>query len=330
MPDLGGVRLGILGCGARARVYLERLASLGLRPRAYADPVESAARAALDRFGGEYATGDPGRVLRDDGIDAVLIATRHDSHAPLALAAAAAGKAILLEKPLALRLEECAAVTEAVERAGVPCLLGHKLRHAPLFRRLVAEFPRPLLTVVQVFDHRWPDGSWVTDPVQGGGNVLSQGCHGADLALALHCSRPVHVVAAGGALTHPGAPAPDVLALAVTFAEGAVSVLTVADAGEPGPAVGKFFFQACDGRRAGVLRERCRVLEIGAASIRAPADEDPEGDTQLLEEFLACAAAARPPEVAATARDGWRAMRLLHAGWQALRSGGAVSLPDWP
>jgi len=314
------LRLGVIGCGGRARFLLDRLAALGVRPRAYADIAPAAASAALNRFGGDYATGDPGRVLQDDGIDAVIIATRHDSHAPLAVAAAAAGKHLLIEKPLALRLPECAEITLAVEAAGVVCLLGHKLRYAPLFRRLCAEFPRPLLTAVHILDNRWPDGSWTVDPVQGGGNVFSQGCHGADLALRLHAAPAVRVAAAGGALTHPGAKVPDVLACAVTFADGSVCSLLLGDPGQP--AHSKFFVEAFDGARAAVLGQRCHVLEIGGARVEADAAQaDPEGDTQLLEEFLACAAARRAPEVGADARAGWYVMRLLHAAWESARAG---------
>lgn len=324
-----GLRLGIIGCGGRARFLMERLARLDVQPQAYADLAADAARDALDRYGGAYATDDPQRLLQDDGIDAVLIATRHDSHAPLATAAAAAGKHLLLEKPLALRLDECAQITEVVERAGVTCLLGHKLRHAPLFRRLCAAMPAPLLSAVHVLDRRWPDGGWVLDPVQGGGNVFSQGCHGADLLLRLHAhARPLRVAAGGGALTHPGAPVPDVLACVVTFDDGAVGTLLAGDAGEPPHS--KFYVQAVDGRRAAVLRDRCTVLELDA-HIDAPADQDPEGDTQMLQDFLACAAAGRAvPEVGATARDGWRAMRLLHAAWEAAQGSGAVEITDWP
>ena len=323
------VRLGVIGCGGRARFLLQRLATLGVQPAAYADVAADAARGALDRYGGGYASGDPQQVLDDDGIDAVLIATRHDSHARLAIAAAAAGKHVLLEKPLALRLDECAAITEAMERAGITCLLGHKLRHAPLFRRLCAEMPRPVLTAVHVLDNRWPDNGWVVDPVQGGGNVFSQGCHGADLLLRLHAgARPVRVAAGGGALTHPGAAVPDVLASVVTFDDGAVGTLLAGDAAEPPHS--KFYVQAADGKRAAVLRDRCRVLELGG-KVDAPADADPEGDTQMLQEFLNCAETGRAaPAVGATARDGWRAMRLLHAAWAAAQGYGAVEVTDWP
>jgi len=317
----------VIGCGGRATFLLEILSRLGAGAEAYADPVEDAARSALRRFGGRYACANPARLLQDDGIDAVLIASRHDSHAPLARAAAAAGKHLLLEKPLALTLQDCAAIVEAVDRAAVVCLLGHKLRYAPLFCRLRAAVPVPLLSVVQVLDNRWPDGSWTADPLQGGGNVFSQGCHGADLALALHPAAAVSVAAAGGALTHPGAPHPDVLASAVTFADGSVCSLLAGDPGEP--AHSKFFAQAGDGHRMAVLHDRFRTLQLGGETLRAdPLLADPEGDTQLLQDFLACATAGRPSEVGAGVRDGWRAMRLLHAAWDSARDGRARPLGD--
>ena len=56
--------------------------------------------------------------MNDPDLDAVYICTHHDSHAPLAIAAARAGKHILIEKPLSLSVEECEAVAAAVEEAG--------------------------------------------------------------------------------------------------------------------------------------------------------------------------------------------------------------------
>ena len=59
------------------------------------------------------------RLCATPRIDAVYICTHHDSHAPLAIAAARAGKHMLIEKPLALTLEECEAVAQSRARAGV-------------------------------------------------------------------------------------------------------------------------------------------------------------------------------------------------------------------
>ncbi len=83
--------------------------------------------AFTSRFGGR-AYRDSGDLLADPAIAAVVIATPHQTHESLAIAAAAAGKAILLEKPMAPSLSGCDAIAKAAQVAGVPLMIGHTQR----------------------------------------------------------------------------------------------------------------------------------------------------------------------------------------------------------
>ena len=162
---------------------------------AYADLVETAAQAALRDFGGEYATTDVEKVLCDPRIDAVYICTRHDSHASLAIAAAKAGKHILIEKPLALTMAECEAVARAVEAAGVMMMPAFKMRFYPLVQKAHEFIPNPQVVVGQMMDNagRRP---WRTR--QGGANVHSQGCHTTDILRYFVCGEPKRLQGGGG------------------------------------------------------------------------------------------------------------------------------------
>ena len=175
---MSDVKLGLIGCGHLGKVHADCIATIaGAEFVAYADVVEKAAKGLLDQFGGEYATADSDKILGDDSVDAVYICTRHDSHAPLAIAAAKAGKHILIEKPLALTMEDCEAVAEAVEQAGVYLMPAFKMRYYPLVQMAKEFIPEPQVMVGQMMDNRWGDSNWAQDPVQGGANVHSQGCH---------------------------------------------------------------------------------------------------------------------------------------------------------
>src|SRR5690606_8514815 len=102
MKDL---RFGLIGCGGLGGIDVTCLSKIdGASFVAYADVREEAAQARLDEFGGDYATADADKLLDDDSIDAIYICTQHDSHASLAIAAAKAGKHIMIEKPLALSI----------------------------------------------------------------------------------------------------------------------------------------------------------------------------------------------------------------------------------
>ena len=79
---------------------------------------------------------DYGRVLSDARIQAVVLATPHSLHAGQIVAAAAAGKAVFCEKPLALKRADAARAIEACQRSGVPLGLGYNKRFWPSMREL--------------------------------------------------------------------------------------------------------------------------------------------------------------------------------------------------
>src|SRR5262249_11762287 len=122
------VELALIGCGSNGRGHALRSRQIeGARVRAFIDVREAAARSLAAEFEGAYATTDLARALRDDAIEGVIISTHHDSHPSLAVAAATAGKHLLIEKPLALTVTECQRIEEAVARAGVRAMVGFKM-----------------------------------------------------------------------------------------------------------------------------------------------------------------------------------------------------------
>lgn len=128
MADL--VRVGLIGAGRIGQRHAATLASA--IPRAelavVADVDGAAADALARRVRCERWTADPEDVLNDDAIDAIVIASSTDSHAPLIVAAAAAGKQIFCEKPIALDLEATDRALAAVEQAGVRLQMGFQRR----------------------------------------------------------------------------------------------------------------------------------------------------------------------------------------------------------
>ena len=330
----GLVRLALIGCGSNGRGHALRSRQLsGVAMRGFADVREAAARDLADEFEGAYATTDVERVLRDDGVDAVVISTHHDSHPSLAIAAATAGKHILVEKPLALTVEDCQRIEEAVARAGVQLMVGFKMRFMPTVREVRRLVPRPILLVGQMMDNRWSDSSWAQDPRTGGGNVLSQGVHNFDLLcyLAGPNAEPESIYAAGGTLTHRGTEVIDNVLGVMRLTNGCVAAILNGDAGLP-PYTSKFFYQLFDGVRTATLYQRCHRARLTGvdpdeidAAVAFP-DEDPEGFTQELAEFVECVRNNRPPTTGATAADGTRATRLALTAFESVRTGQVVRL----
>ena len=122
-----------------------------------------------------------GGTIEDPRIQAVVIATHHDSHPDYAVMAANAGKHILIEKPLALTVAEARRIVEAVAANDVQLMVGFQARFAPLVTRAKAFIPQSLVSTGQMIDPRWSESSWAQSPDRGGANVISQGVHTFDL-----------------------------------------------------------------------------------------------------------------------------------------------------
>ncbi len=252
------LRLGLVGCGALGKAHAAAVAKLPqAKFVAYADASEDAAQAAMKEFGGEYAAGDAAKVLADKSIDAVYICTWHDSHASLAIAAARAKKHILIEKPLALKMDECLEIARVVATEGVHLMPAFKMRYYPLIQKAHAFIPRPQVIVGQMMDNRWPDHISAQDPVKGGANVHSQGCHTTDILRYLSGGEPVRLWAGGGAITHPGHPIADQCVATIVFDGGQVASWIQGDAATS-HFTSKFFFEIFGGGKSVQLYDRLK------------------------------------------------------------------------
>jgi len=142
---------------------------------------------AARRYGFEVASTDAQGVISSSDIDAVIIATRHDTHASLVCDALLAGKAVFVEKPLAISVEQLDRIRGILEDSSrvAPVLsVGFNRRFAPQTRKihsLLSQMSCPKSFVVTVNAGKVPGDHWVHDPVQGGGRILGEACHFVDL-----------------------------------------------------------------------------------------------------------------------------------------------------
>jgi len=149
----GSVRLALIGCGRIAQVaHLPALEKAdGVELVALCDPSETVARAVARRYDVRLVHTDSGAVLAAPAVEAVLIAAPDRFHHALADAALAAGKHVLVEKPLAPSVRECAQLVELVGRTGLKLQVGAMKRHDPGLR-FAAEFISTKLGEVRSFN----------------------------------------------------------------------------------------------------------------------------------------------------------------------------------
>ena len=237
--DAGELRVGVIGAGAFARgVLLPRLVrQAGVKLAGVCTTRGATATDAARRFRCALVTTDPARLLDDAGVDAVLIATPHSSHAALAAAALRAGKHVFVEKPLCLsgaELDELERALEDARDAGRdPCLMvGFNRRfspHAHALREAFAERAAPLVVNYRVSAGAVPAGSWLADPAEGG-RIIGEACHFVDFCGALIGSAPAEVTAHGSGGS--GGAAQSVV-LAIRYADGSLATIQYVTAGSP-------------------------------------------------------------------------------------------------
>jgi phthalate 4,5-cis-dihydrodiol dehydrogenase len=199
------VRLGIAGLG---RAFQFMRPTFRADPRvtlvAAVDPREEAGRRFVDEFGGRMLASVEA-LVRDRDVEAVYVATPHQHHVAHVGLAAAAGKHVLCEKPLALSIGDAQAMVDACARAGVRLIVGHS--HAfdapvALARRIVDEGSVGrvrMITALNFTDFlyrlRRPEE---LDTRQGGGAVFSQAAHHVDIVRTLAGARALSVRAEVG------------------------------------------------------------------------------------------------------------------------------------
>ncbi|MFF3276694.1 bi-domain-containing oxidoreductase [Streptomyces chrestomyceticus] len=195
------VRLAFVGAGNYATsMLLPHLAQRdGVALSAVVTTTALSAANAKRKFGFAEATTDLDAVLGDKSIDAVFVVTRHSSHAELTRKALLAGKAVFVEKPLALTEDDLAGVLAAVEESGNDRIqVGFNRRFAPLLREARRRFgarsgPASLRYLVNA--GRLEHGSWYLRQGTEGSRFAGEGGHFIDTASWLLGADPVSVYA---------------------------------------------------------------------------------------------------------------------------------------
>ena len=209
-------------------VLIPAFRSAGARLKTVASAGGVSGLHAARKFGFEATTTDTDSVLRDPGVDAVIITTRHDSHASMVCRALRAGKHVFVEKPLALRRDEVAEVAAAHAEAaaagrGPVLMVGFNRRFAPQVARieqLLGGTPGPKSFVMTVNAGAIPADHWTQDPDAGGGRIVGEGCHFIDLLRHLARSRIAAID-----VTTLDAPTRDTATVQVSFEDGSIGTV---------------------------------------------------------------------------------------------------------
>jgi len=136
------------------------------------------------KFGFQETSTDTDSVLLNQDTDAIVITTRHDSHADYVLKAIQNDKHIFVEKPLCLNLEELQKIHNSQLKTKRILMVGFNRRFAPQVQKvkeLLSLSSNPIAIVMTVNAGAIPADHWTQDPTVGGGRIVGEGCHFIDL-----------------------------------------------------------------------------------------------------------------------------------------------------
>jgi polar amino acid transport system substrate-binding protein len=256
---IDAVNLGVIGAGNFAKaVLLPRLAkAAGVNLVGIATATGRNAKAIGEQYGFGFCTSDYHELLRRADINTVLIATRHEAHARMTAEALRAGKAVFVEKPLAINEEQLNQVIEAVAATNGRVVVGFNRRFSSLATALKQSFAKagPLAITYRVNAGAIPRESWIQGD-EGGGRILGEVCHFVDFLQFLTDADPLEVFAYAAAT---GNGLNDTLSLVLRFRDGSTGNINYFATGDK--AFPKERIEVYGGGRVAVLDD-FRSLEI--------------------------------------------------------------------
>ena len=231
----GESRMGMVGEGGRAKLV------------AIAGRNEEKTKALAARFGCDPVIGYEALVARDD-VDVVGVYTSTDLHAGIAIAAARAGKHVIVTKPTTVAVAEGEALLAAARAAGVRLVVEFNTRYEPASYRIYRAIAEGRLGSLIQGDYKnmclrgqayYDEGNrWRALPEKGGGCLQNQGTHAID-HLVWYQGPVEGVVAMAGTFTHD-IPAEDAASALVRFRNGSIATLSVTTTFPSGLAAGRY------------------------------------------------------------------------------------------
>ena len=236
----GTARVGFIGSGNYAtQVLIPAFKAAGAHLRSVASSGGVSGVHAGRKYGFDQTTTDASSLLTDEVINAVVVTTRHDSHARFVLGALEAGKHVFVEKPLCLTDGELAEI-ETVwlgshgsgagpsVSGGLLLMVGFNRRFSPLVikaKELLSGVIEPIAFVMTVNAGAIPPEHWTQDRQVGGGRIIGEACHFIDLLRYL-ANSPITSTQVTGLGASPGVSVlDDKASFTLSFANGSVGTV---------------------------------------------------------------------------------------------------------
>jgi len=333
------MRIGVVGAGSIGRMHIRSFKDLGAQVTVLSS--RRAEQAALVAREEDCAfTTDPEELVRRPDVDLVAITTSSGSHARLALAAIAAGKHVVIEKPMAMNAADARRIIDAATASKLTLSVISQRRFEPthqvvkravesgaLGRLLLVEARCPYYRTQEYYD----SADWRGTVAEDGGALMNQSIHSVDLMLWF--GGPAREVVGRTATQTHRIEAEDLALGIVTFTSGAYGTITASTSIRPG------FLPTLDlfGEHGSIKLEGAAITHWTVPGLEMPSTTGPtsagvaspqlashEHHRTQLADVLAAIDEGRAPAV--TGQDGLRAVELVDGVYQSARTNLPVAL----
>jgi polar amino acid transport system substrate-binding protein len=229
----GNIGLGVIGTGKFAKGILlpALMGTKSFDLVGVASAGGLSADSVKNKYGADYAVADAERILADESIQAVVIATRPNSHARYVTEALAWGKHVFVEKPLCLTMKELDDIKDAAISASATLTVGYNRRFSPFIEQIRKHFQgcgEPMAMSYRANAGRielGSEGGWVHDPKVGGGRIIGEVCHFVDTMQAVCGGRPNRVFSVPVIAGNSKVPGDDIVTIVINFDDGSVGTV---------------------------------------------------------------------------------------------------------
>ena len=330
------LNVGLIGLGRLGQVYARDLATRipCTRLVAVADVDATMVEKMTREFDVPRGSTEPGDVIGDPSVDAVVIVTPTSTHRAITDAAVAARKAVFCEKPLSISLDEALAMRQAVEQSGIFFQMGFMRRFDRGFAAAKQRLAEGVIGDAVVFkstsrDPYRPSVEYA-DPRSSGGLIIDMGIHDFDLA-RWYMGNVVAVQAIGGLLAYPELGAVgdiDNAVISLIFETGRLGVIDITRNGIYGYDIITELLGTQGTLRVGYLRETpLMIMTKGAVThdtVPYFMERFGQAYTAQLENFAQNVLKGQEPPI--TVDDGVEALRIAVAATRAQRTGQRVEI----
>jgi predicted dehydrogenase len=340
------LRIAIVGAGAIAQRNAAEAAGSGAATVAGVFDINTKVARDMAKKLGTTVFTSYDEVVGSRSVDAVLMSTPHHVHRSMTEQAAAAGKHVLVEKPLATTLEDAEAMIAACRRAGVGLTVNYSFRYLPQIikaRQLVQDGALGDIVGIQIISHQFKDrGYWMgarsNSPDDwrasrekcGGGFLIMTVCHNVDWMYYVSGLKATRVYSEWATLASPG-DVEDIISISSRWGDRAVaslsasSIMRGADFGEEriwgtngtmiigrDGSLSVYSTRPFDGRRPGQMHVYKKFPTVSWTG-------------EWIREFVNAVREGRDPAVGS--REGWENLAFILSSYRSMEIGAPVDVP---